>query len=57
MIMTERIEQFRGLVTEAIANGQNGMTRACKTALHEIYSHIKNDPFILWEDSFLSQQF
>ena len=53
--MTERIEQFRGLVTEAIDNGQNGKIKASKVALHAIYDKIKEDPFILWEDSFVSQ--
>ena len=53
--MTERIEQFRGLVTEAIENGQNGKIKASKAALHVIYDEIKKDPFVLWEDTFVSQ--
>ena len=53
--MTDRIEKFRELVTEAIENGQNGKIKASKVALHSIYDEIKIDPFILWEDSFVSQ--
>ena len=55
LIMTQNIEELRELVSAAIENGQNGKIKACKTALRDIYSSIKNDPFLLWEDSYVSQ--
>ncbi|PXY02874.1 hypothetical protein DF185_01915 [Marinifilum breve] len=53
--MTQNIEELRELVSAAIDNGQSGKIKACKSALRDIYSIIKNDPFLLWEDSYVSQ--
>ncbi|MCY1633594.1 hypothetical protein [Marinifilum sp. D737] len=53
--MIQNIEEFRELISAAIENGQNGKIKACKSALRNIYSSIKNNPFLLWEDSYVSQ--
>ncbi|MDQ2179048.1 hypothetical protein [Marinifilum sp. D714] len=53
--MTQNIEELRELVSAAIENGQSGKIKACKSALNDIYTTIKNDPFLLWEDSYVSQ--
>lgn len=53
--MTQNIEELRELVSAAIDNGQSGKIKACKSALRDIYSTIKKDPFLLWEDSYVSQ--
>ncbi|WP_421919056.1 hypothetical protein [Marinifilum sp.] len=53
--MTERIEEFRALVSSAIKSGQNGKIKACKSTLREIYAEIKSDPFLLWDDTYVSQ--
>ncbi|GAB7086159.1 hypothetical protein [Marinifilum fragile] len=53
--MTQNTEELRELISAAIENGQSGKIKACKSALRNIYSTIKNDPFLLWEDSYVSQ--
>lgn len=54
-IMTERIAQLRELIKSAIDNGQNGKIKESTTALRKIYSALKKDPLLLWDDSFVSQ--
>jgi hypothetical protein len=49
------IEEVRELISTAIENGQSGKIKVCKSALRDIYSRIKKDPFLLWEDSYVSQ--
>lgn len=53
--MKSSIEQVRESITQAIENGQNGKVTACKKDLRLIYKSIKEEPFLLWEDSFVSQ--
>ena len=53
--MTQNTEELKELVSAAIENGQNGKIKASKSALRDIYSTIKNNPFLLWEDSYVSQ--
>lgn len=53
--MTSQVEDLRATITEAIELGQNGKIRDGKLALRKIYQSIKKDPFVLWDDSFVSQ--
>ena len=53
--MNSSLEQMRAIISEAIDLGQNGKIRACKSALRQIYKSIKEDPFLLWNDTFVSQ--
>jgi len=53
--MNSKVEQLRATISEAIELGQNGKIRAGKEALRFIYKEIKEDPFVLWNDAFVSQ--
>ncbi len=53
--MNSSTEQVRNRITQAIENGQNGKIRACKEDLRILYASIKSEPFLLWEDAFVSQ--
>ena len=53
--MNSSTEQVRNRITQAIENGQNGKIRACKEDLRILYASIKGEPFLLWEDAFVSQ--
>lgn len=53
--MNMQVEKLRATISEAIELGKNGKIRTGKEALKIIYQEIKNNPFVLWEDSFVSQ--
>ena len=53
--MNSSADQIRNHITQAIENGQNGKIRACKEELRILYTSIKNEPFLLWDDAFVSQ--
>lgn len=53
--MNSSADQVRNHITQAIENGQNGKIRACKEDLRTLYTSIKNEPFLLWDDAFISQ--
>lgn len=53
--MSLQVDNLRATISEAIELGQNGKIRAGKIALKTIYQEIKKDPFVLWNDTFISQ--
>ncbi|MDQ1771436.1 hypothetical protein GQR60_10010 [Labilibaculum sp. A4] len=53
--MTSSEEQLRKLILQAIEKGQNGKIRACNKDLNAIYLILKKDPFLLWDDTAISQ--
>jgi len=53
--MTSSTKQLCELILQAIEKGQNGKIRACKEDLHNIYTWIKKEPFLLWDDVAVSQ--
>jgi len=51
----EKIQQIKALIDSAISSGENGKYSACRKDLSQIYHTIKEKPFLLWEDAFISQ--
>jgi hypothetical protein len=53
--MSVSAEQLRSQVMLAIENGQEGKIGASKKALNLIYTSLKENPFLLWDDILISQ--
>lgn len=53
--MSVSAEQLRNQIMLAIENGQEGKIGASKKALNLIYSSLKENPFLLWDDVLISQ--
>lgn len=53
--MSMTSEEFQNIVLQAIELAQNGKTKACNQHLRNIYSTLKTNPLILWENSQISQ--